>query len=147
MYAAVPRIVPNPVAPMVNVGEFPGFVPLGGLGSMALARPKSRILTTPSGVILNVGGLQVAMDDVLLVRGFDAVDQLLNDRQRVFEIERALEIFALDVLHDEVIGTNVIEMADVGVVERGDGAGFLREALGELLPGNLNGNLRRRRGS
>ena len=69
---------------------------------------------------LDVGGLQVAMDDVLLMRGFDAVNQLLNNRQRVVEIERTLEVFAFDVLHDEVVGSDIVEVADVGVVERGN---------------------------
>jgi hypothetical protein len=83
------------------------------------------------------------MDNVLLMRGLDAVDQLLNDRQHVFEIGRTRpffrnEVLALDVLHDEVIRSDIIEMADVGVVERGDGAGFLGEALGELSIGNFD---------
>jgi hypothetical protein len=48
---------------------------------------------------LDVGGFEVAVDDVLLVGGFDAVDELLNEGQRVVEIERTLEVVAFDVLH------------------------------------------------
>ena len=40
---------------------------------------------------LNVGRLQVAMHNVLFVRGFDAVDQLRDERQRFIERERTLE--------------------------------------------------------
>jgi hypothetical protein len=39
------------------------------------------------------------------------------------------------------IGTHVIEMADVDVVERGDGPCFAPEALGEPLPRDLDGHI------
>jgi hypothetical protein len=42
-----------------------------------------RILLTVFGSYLLVRRLQVAMNDVLFVRGFDAVDQLLDNRKRV----------------------------------------------------------------
>jgi hypothetical protein len=49
MYAAVPRIVPATVAPSVMVGEFSGSPPAeSGTPLKALAKPKSRSLTTPS---------------------------------------------------------------------------------------------------
>jgi hypothetical protein len=77
------------------------------------------------------------------VRGLDAVDQLLDDGQRVFEVERPRpffrnEVLALDVLHDQVIRSDVVEVADIGVAERGDGAGFGGEALGELSVRNFD---------
>ena len=43
------------------------------------------------------------MDDVPFVRGLDAVDQLLNDRQSFFKIERPAQVGTLDILHDEVV--------------------------------------------
>ena len=57
-------------------------------GSIALARPKSSTLTVPSGADLDVGGLQVAMDDALLVRGFERLGDLPRDRQRLVERRR-----------------------------------------------------------
>jgi hypothetical protein len=66
MYPAVPRIVPTAVAPMVKVGEL-------------LALHFDHTL----GSDLDVGGLQVAVDNILFMGGLDAVDQLLDDGQRV----------------------------------------------------------------
>ena len=40
---------------------------------------------------------------------------------------------ALDELHDEVVGADVIERADVWVVERGHGAGLALEPFAERL--------------
>ena len=57
MYAAVPRIMPARVCPMVMVGEF-ASEDLGGSSSRTLARPKSSTFTTPSGVILMLAGFR-----------------------------------------------------------------------------------------
>ena len=57
--------------------------PLGLAGSSALARPKSSTLTVPSRADFDVGRLQIAMDDALVVRGFERVGDLAGDRQRV----------------------------------------------------------------
>ena len=59
------------------------------------------------------------MDDVLLVRRLDAVDQLPHDRERLVERHRPGQVLALDVLEHEVIGADVIEMTDVRVIQRG----------------------------
>ena len=57
--------------------------------SSALARPKSSTLTVPSGAQLDVGGLQIAVDDAVLVRGFERVGDLPRDRQRFVERQRS----------------------------------------------------------
>ena len=54
----------------------------------AFASPKSSTFTVPSGAHLDVGGLQVAMDDALLVRGFERLGDLPRDRQRFVERQR-----------------------------------------------------------
>src|SRR5215472_5198930 len=72
------------------------------------------------------------MDDVLFVRGFDSVDQLQDDGERVIEIERPLEVLAFDILHDQVVRPYIVELAGIRVVERCDGAHFLSELPGEL---------------
>jgi hypothetical protein len=41
---------------------------------------------------LNVRGLQIAVDDVLLVRGFDAVNQLLDDGKARHRVQRAAQV-------------------------------------------------------
>jgi hypothetical protein len=78
------------------------------------------------------------MDEILLVRRLDTVDQLLNDREGIVEFEGALEIVTFDVLHDEIVRTDVIEVADVGMVQRRNRSCFTGEALGELSVGNLD---------
>ena len=58
-------------------------------GSIAFARPKSSTFTVPSGRDLDVRGLQIAVDDALLVRRFQRLRDLLRDRQRFVERDRA----------------------------------------------------------
>src|SRR6516162_2384603 len=48
--------------------------------------------------------------------------------------------FAFQVLHDQVVGTDVIERANVWVAKCGDGMRFASEALAELLLRDLDGN-------
>jgi hypothetical protein len=45
------------------------------------------------------------------------------------------ERLALDILHHQVIRTNIVQRADVGMVERGDGARFAVKAVVELARG------------
>jgi hypothetical protein len=76
------------------------------------------------------------MDNVLFVRGFDAVNQLLDDGQRVIEVhgtaqQRCSQILSLDILHDQIVRPNVVQMADIRVVESHNRAGFAGEALCE----------------
>ena len=47
---------------------------------------------------------------------------------------------AVDELHDDVVGADVEDLADVGVVERRDGAGFAAETLAEDLAGGFDGD-------
>ena len=84
MYAAVPRIIPARVGRGdVIVGEWPrsaSAARAGSIGSIALARPKSRTLTAAVGRDLDVGRLQVAMDDAPFVRGLERLGDLAGDR-------------------------------------------------------------------
>ena len=41
------------------------------------------------------------MDDVPFVRGFDTVNQLPDDRERVIEVQRTAQVLTLDILHDQ----------------------------------------------
>jgi hypothetical protein len=41
------------------------------------------------------------VDDVPFVRGFDTVNQLPDDRERVIEIQRTAQVLTLDILHDQ----------------------------------------------
>ena len=87
MYAAVPSSVPSRVPPTVTVGDC-RQVGCGHLGS-SFARPKSRILTYPSGRDLDIGGFQVTMDDPLLVSRIEPVGDLPRDPERLRRSESA----------------------------------------------------------
>ena len=82
---------PSAVMRAVIVGEF-DIAPLARSPlrrSSAFARPKSSTFTVPSAAHLDVGRLQIAMDDALLVRRFERVGDLPRDRQRLVERHRS----------------------------------------------------------
>ena len=64
-------------------------------------------------------------------------------RQRSFA-EAGFEAFAVDVLHDEEVdrplAADVVERADVGVIQAGDGSGFALEALVDQALAYLDGD-------
>ena len=137
MYAAVPRIMPIWVACAVTVGELIASTRDVPTGSIALARPKSRTFTVPSGADLDVRRLQIAVDDVLLVRGVERVGDLLRDRQRLVERDRAArdprrQVVAVDQFHDQ--GGEVrclleaVDRRDVRMVESREHFGFALKA-------------------
>ena len=110
-------------------------------GSIALARPKSRTLTVPSAVSLTFCGLEVAVDDALLVRGLERLGDLPGDGQRLVERQRAAreradEILALDELHDQrahaVRLFEAVDRGDVRMMQLGEQLRFALEA-GEAL--------------
>jgi hypothetical protein len=85
----------------------------------------------------HVAGLEVAVDDALLVRGGQRLGNLRPDLERLRQRQRALlqpvgERFAGEVLHDEVgpaiLLPHVVERTDVGVLESGDGPRLALEA-------------------
>src|SRR3990170_5702738 len=89
----------------------------------------------------NVSGLDVAMRGAFAMRlvervsYLDGVAQHLLKRQRPFEQSRGQRL-TLQILHDEILGArllaDVIEHADVRVLEVGDGFSFALESLAQL---------------
>ena len=65
-----------------------------------------------------------------------AVLQHEADRKCAF-LQPGGESFALHQLHHEVIGTDIVERADVRMIQCGDGARLALEACAELLSGDL----------
>src|SRR5215468_6559414 len=61
-------------------------------------------------------------------------------RHRLLGRERAPERRAVDELHDQVIGTDIIKLTDVGMIQSRNGACFLLEPYREFLAGELYGN-------
>ena len=97
----------------------------------------------PSASHLDVRGLQIAMDDPLLVRRFERLRDLLRDRQRLVEWNRAArdalgERRPLDQFHHErrahrLLFSEAVDGRDVGMIQRGEDLRFAlepREALG-----------------
>ena len=82
---------------------------------------------------LDVRRLQVAVNDPLLVRGFERLGDLLRDRQRFVDRDRATrdalgQVLALDQFHhergDAAAFFEAVDGGDVRMVERGEHLGF-----------------------
>ena len=104
--------------------------PLGVSGAVSFASPKSSTFTVPSGAQLDVRGLQIAMDDALVVRRLERVGDLPRDRHRLVERNRPLsdavrERRPLDQLQHQRLDTlagffEAVNRGDVRMVERGE---------------------------
>src|SRR5665213_3872808 len=78
------------------------------------------------------------MNDALAVRLFERITDLPRDTQGFIRWQGTFWGFALYQFHDEVIRPDVVEMANVGMVQRRDRAHFAVEAFVELYGGNLD---------
>jgi hypothetical protein len=75
------------------------------------------------------------------VRGFDPVNQLLNDRKRVIEVQWAAQVMAFHILHHQIVRPNIVQMADIWMIQRSDCLGFALKALRKLRGGNFDRNI------
>ena len=92
---------------------------------------------------MQVGGLDVAMDDAGLVRVVEAIADLRHqiearvERERRLVLDQRREIDAVEQFHDDgEIAVRLVELVDgddVRMIEAGRGAGFLREAGAQRL--------------
>ena len=78
------------------------------------------------------------MRDALAVSGFERGGDTQRQPDCFRRRKRAARRSALDVLHDQVIRADIVERADVGMIQRGDGAGFALEAIGKLVRAELD---------
>src|SRR6516165_7298315 len=78
------------------------------------------------------------MSDALLVRRIQSLANLACVLQRLIERQRAFKRRAVDVLHHQVIRPDIVELANMGMIQRGDRTRFPLEALRKLLLGNLD---------
>ena len=103
----MPRIIPACViAGVVIVGDFVTSRRRSRGRLHRLRQAEVQHLHRAVGAHLDVRGLQIAMDDPLLVRGFERLRDLLRDRQRLVERDRAprdplRQVLALDEFHHE----------------------------------------------
>jgi hypothetical protein len=88
----------------------------------------------------NVARLQIAVHDTSLVRGLQSRRQLNGQRQGAFDGLRSAKRRALHILHHQIVGTDVVQRADVRMIQRRNRLGFPLEAVGELLVGCLDGH-------
>ena len=157
MYAAVPRITPRAViAGDVIVGEFITSAVDALAGSSAFPEPEVQHLHHAVGADFDVGRLQIAVHDALLMRCFERLCDLLGDGQRLVQRYRSAgdalrEIVALDQLHRQrrhARGSfDAVDLSDVRVVQRGQNlrfalkpshaVGVAREGLRQRLEGHL----------
>ena len=93
----------------------------------------------------DVAGLEIAMNDALGVRLDQRRHDLRGIQQRRFHRERSAfqpcrQRFALHQFHHQVVRPNVVERADVRVVQRGNRARLALETGAELLVSDLDGD-------
>jgi len=93
----------------------------------------------------DVPGFEIPMGDPLLVRRLQGLADLSAILERQRQWQRSLELLALHILHHQVIRPDVVEGADVRVIQSGDGAGLALEALGEFSLEVLTATVRSRR--
>ena len=124
--------------PRVSVGEFSAR---RSRRCIDLRQPEVQNFYGAVGLDLDVAGFQIAMHDALFVRGFQSVTYLRCDTQRLLKGVWTLGRLALDELHHQVVGADVVNLADVGMVQRRDGFGFALEAFAELRGGNFDGDV------
>jgi hypothetical protein len=129
-------MTPCVVACTLGVGECIVHARRAG-GIHRLRQPEVEHLHCAVVAHLDVGGLQIAVDDVLLMRRFERVRDLLRDRQRLVDRDRAArdsrrQVVALDQFHDqggEVWGLlEAVDRPDVRMVEGRERFGFTLKA-------------------
>ena len=78
------------------------------------------------------------MRNPLLVRVVERGANLHRIFQGLIERQRAFKRRALDVLHRQIIRPDIMERADIGMIQRADGFGFSLKALAEFLLGEFH---------
>ncbi len=131
----VPTIWLSPVSAAVTV-----LSPLLRSGPPCLASPKSSSLM-PCFVSRMLAGLRSRCTMPFFCgRRREASRDLTGAGDGFGDRQRAFHWFAVDQLHDEIIGPDVVELADIRVVEGGNGASFAFEAFGESFGHDFDGD-------
>ena len=137
MYAVVPTIVPWFVKGAVAVSIWLSVPWRKGGAFTSLAKPKSSSLTRSSRSTIMLPGFDVSMDDPSSV----SLGQCVSDLNAVAQYRPGFESFAadyriqgpaVDVFHDDavvavVVGQDVVDGHDVGVVQRRCGSRLFDE--------------------
>jgi hypothetical protein len=66
-------------------------------------------------------------------RGIEGILSLFPVFQRLIGWQRAFNRIALDVLHHQIVGSDIVELADVPMIQGRHGTVFALEAIRELV--------------
>ncbi len=83
------------------------------------------------------------MNDLFGVRSFTRCYDLRGEPQGLRR-SKSLWVFtgnnrrSVNVLHDYIIRADIVNLADVGMIQRGDGFGFTFQSVAELRTGNFD---------
>ena len=91
-------------------------------GSTSLASPKSSTFNTPSGAHLDVGRLEIAVDDAVLVCRFEGIGDLARQRQGLVDRHAAGCAVGVDQLLERRPSTNSSTSARAGACPAAAGA-------------------------
>jgi hypothetical protein len=80
------------------------------------------------------------MHDPAPVRRIQRIEYLFRVFDCFIERQRTSKRLAVDVLHNEVVGSDIMERADVRMIQGGNGARLTLKALAELGRRNLDGD-------
>ena len=72
------------------------------------------------------------MNDSLLVRGVECIKDLPGINHRFVHRQRPFQWLPIHQLHHQIVGTNIVDLADIGVVERGNRPSLTFEPLIEF---------------
>ena len=78
------------------------------------------------------------MHDALAVRRIESIGYLSRVTKSFRERQRTADRLPFDVLHDQIVRADIVEMADMRMIERGDRARFTLETFAELALAHLD---------
>ena len=86
----------------------------------------------------NIPGLEVSMRNALAVGRVQSIENLAGIIERLSKRQRTLQGCPFDIFHDEVFWPDVVQRADVRVIQRGHRARLPLEPFRKPLAGNFN---------
>ena len=78
------------------------------------------------------------MNNVLLMCHFQCAGDLHGVLQALLQPQRTGQGIAINVLHHQVIWSDIVNLADIGMIQRRNGLRLAFEALAELSSGNFD---------
>ena len=72
----------------------------------------------------DIGRLQIAVKNAAFVRSLQCVRNLARQTHRFVRNDGTAQRFPLEIFENEVIGSDVVDLANVWMVDRGNGARF-----------------------